>query len=252
MDQSTQYGQMDFNLPHDMVKLPSGGDTYKPKKESLKVGYLTAMDENLIMSQNTAKDGLIYALLKNKIYEPGFDVGQMLDCDVRAVLLFLRNTGFGSDYTYSLTDPATNLKFEATINFDEINYIKSVHNKNQNGNFEFVLPKTNKKVEIKLLSLNDTKELDNLENQYPTGMVAPIITKKLEKHIISLDGDTGREKISKFIQQMPIVDSKSLRKFILECEPQIDVKRQVTAPSGEKVTVELSFGVEFFRPFFTL
>ena len=65
MDQSAQYGQMDFNLPHDMVKLPSGGDFYRQKKESLKVGYLTAMDENLIMSQNTAKEGLIYSLLKN-------------------------------------------------------------------------------------------------------------------------------------------------------------------------------------------
>jgi hypothetical protein len=252
MDQSAQYGQMDFNLPHDMVKLPSGGDFYRQKKESLKVGYLTAMDENLIMSQNTAKEGLIYSLLKNKIYEPGFDVGQMLDCDVRAVLLFLRNTAFGSDYTYSLTDPVTKTRFEATINFDEINYIKSKHSKNENGNFEFVLPKSQKKVEIKLLSLNDTKELDNLEGQYPSGMVAPVITRKLEKHIVSLEGDSSREKISKFIQQMPIIDSKSLRKYVLECEPQLDVKRQVTAPSGEKVSVELTFGVEFFRPFFEL
>ena len=91
MDQSTQYGQMDFNLPHDIVKLPSGGESYKPKKESLKVGYLTASDENLILSQNTAKEGLIYNLLKNKIYEPGFDISQLIDSDVKAILLFLRN-----------------------------------------------------------------------------------------------------------------------------------------------------------------
>jgi len=42
MDQSAQYGQMDFNLPHDVVSLPSKGIFYKPKKESLKVGFLTA------------------------------------------------------------------------------------------------------------------------------------------------------------------------------------------------------------------
>jgi len=51
---------------------------------------------------------------------------------------------------------------------------------------------------------------------------------------------------------MPIADSKNLRKFLRECEPQIDLERTVTAPSGEKVTFEVSFGVEFFRPFFTL
>lgn len=252
MDQSTQYGQMDFNLPHDIVKLPSGGESYKPKKESLKVGYLTANDENLILSQNTVKDGLIYTLLKNKIYEPGFDVNQLIDSDVKAILLFLRNTAFGSDYTYLLTDPMTGNKFEMTLVFDEINYIKSPHQKNTNGNFEYVLPRTNKKVELKLLTLSDTRELDKMEGQYPSGMVAPIITKRLEKHIVSIDGETNKESISRFINQMPIADSKSLRKFIAECEPKLDVNKTITAPSGEKVTVELTFGAEFFRPFFTV
>ena len=28
---SKQYGQMDFNLPHDVVSLPSGGKYYKSK-----------------------------------------------------------------------------------------------------------------------------------------------------------------------------------------------------------------------------
>ena len=252
MDQSTQYGQMDFNLPHDIVKLPSGGESYKPKKESLKVGYLTASDENLILSQNTAKEGLIYNLLKNKIYEPGFDISQLIDSDVKAILLFLRNTAFGSDYTYSLSDPKTGDRFEVTLLFDEINYIYSAHKKNSNGNFEYVLPKTNKKVELKLLTLSDTRELDKINEQYPIGMVVPIVTKRIEKHIISIENDTDREKISKFVNQMPISDSKSLRKFINECEPKLDVKKTVIAPSGEKVSVELAFGAEFFRPFFTI
>jgi hypothetical protein len=43
MEQSQIYGQMDFNLPHDVVSLPSKGVFYKPRKESLKVGYLTAI-----------------------------------------------------------------------------------------------------------------------------------------------------------------------------------------------------------------
>ena len=45
---------------------------------------------------------------------------------------------------------------------------------------------------------------------------------------------------------------EKLRKFLKECEPSIDLNRTVTAPSGEKVTFELSFGVEFFRPFFSI
>ena len=70
MDQSAIYGQQDFNLPHDVVKLPSKGIFYKPKKESLKVGYLTAADENLLLSQNTPKDGLVTSLLRNPLPDP--------------------------------------------------------------------------------------------------------------------------------------------------------------------------------------
>ena len=36
MDEAAHYGQMDFNLPHDVIKLPSKGIFYKPRKESIK------------------------------------------------------------------------------------------------------------------------------------------------------------------------------------------------------------------------
>jgi len=68
MDQTALYGQQNFNLPHDVVKLPSKGIFYKPKKDSLKVGYLTANDENLLMSQNSGGDSIITTLLRNKIF----------------------------------------------------------------------------------------------------------------------------------------------------------------------------------------
>jgi hypothetical protein len=83
-------------------------------------------------------------------------------------------------------------------------------------------------------------------------MVAPTITKTLEKHIIEIDGNRDREYISSFISRLPIADSKSIRKFIKDCEPSLDLKKTVIAPSGEKVTFEVAFGVDFFRPFFSI
>jgi hypothetical protein len=252
MDQSAFYGQQDFNLPHDVVKLPSKGIFYKPKKESLKVGYLTASDENLLLSQNTPKEGLVTSLLRNKIYEPGFDVTQMIDVDVQAILLFLRNTSFGPEYNFRIIDPATKQEFETVIKLDEIDY-KSVQNlPDANGHFTTVLPKSNKSVICKLLNIKENNELDDLSKGYPQGMVAPIVTKRLEKQVVEIDGETDRAKISSFISQMPISDSKHLRKFLRDSEPKMDLTRIVIAPSGEKVPVEVTFGVEFFRPFFEL
>ena len=116
MDNTQQYGQMNLNLPHDVVPLPSQGLFYKNKKKSLKVGYLTAQDENILLSTNGNKN-IITTLLKNKIYEPDFNINELLDGDAEAILIFLRNTAFGSDYNFKLKDPKTgNVK---KINFGD-------------------------------------------------------------------------------------------------------------------------------------
>ena len=67
MENTTHYGQMDFNLPHDVVPLPSKGIFYKNKKQSLKIGYLTAQDENILLSSTIRSQGVVKILLKNKI-----------------------------------------------------------------------------------------------------------------------------------------------------------------------------------------
>jgi hypothetical protein len=249
MENEIKYGQENFNLPHDVISLPSKGIFYKNKKSSIKVGYLTASDENILMSQNN-REGIIQSLLRQKIYEPGFNINEMLDCDVQAVLVFLRNTAFGPEYIFNLVDPINGKNFEATILIDEINYIQPKHNPDENGLFTFKLPKSNAEVKLKLLTIGEQKELDKLSEQYPVGMVAPIVTKKLEKQIVELNGNTDKSKISQFVNQMPISDSKDIRKFLSECEPKLDLERKIIAPSGEEVKIDITFGVEFFRPFF--
>ena len=76
------------------------------------------------------------------------------------------------------------------------------------------------------------------------------LTKRLELHIVSVDGNEDREFIAQFVNTLPIMDSKFIRNTMKDCEPRLDLKRQVTAPSGEKVNVDITFGAEFFRPFF--
>ena len=64
-------GQENFSLPHDIVVLPSEGKYYKNKKKSVKVGYLTAVDENLIVSLSTGEaTQMMSQLIRNKLYEP--------------------------------------------------------------------------------------------------------------------------------------------------------------------------------------
>jgi hypothetical protein len=123
---------------------------------------------------------------------------------------------------------------------------------NEDGLFTTKLPVSGKTVKLKLLNLKDKMEIDQLIDSYPSERTAPVITTRLNKQIIAIDGDTDRNKIATFIEQMPIGDSKYIRRFMLDNEPRLDLKKEVKAPSGEKVIIDITFGVEFFRPFLSI
>lgn len=248
---SIKAGTENFNLPHDVVTLPSGGIFYKSKKKSVKIGYLTAADENiLINSLSGEKDNIIMTLLRNKMYEHDLRPEELIDGDVEAILLFLRNTSFGPEYDMVLTDPKTGKNFDTTIILDEINFKKVNVTPDENGLFTTKLPRSGVTVKLKPMTFAETVEIEKMVSQYPVGRVAPTVTWRLQKQIVEIDGDSDRGKIAMFVESLPIMDSKYIRKFINDNQPSLDLTKSVTAPSGELVSLEITFGVDFFRPFF--
>jgi hypothetical protein len=244
-------GQENFNLPHDVVTLPSGGVFYKSKKKSVKVGYLTASDENFLLSTGRlGSGGIVMSLLRNKLYEHDLRPEELLEGDVEAILVYLRNTSFGPEYSINLVDPVSGKKFQHEVILDELN-IKTTPNKpDEDGLFTTKLPKSGTTVKLRLLTYADIYDLDKMAEQYPENMVAPKITWRLNKQIVEVNGTNNREEIAKFIETMPIMDSKYIRNFLKENQPSLDLRKTALAPSGEMVSFEITFGVEFFRPFF--
>lgn len=239
-----------FNLPHDIVVLPTGGIFYKSKKKSIKVGYLTASDENYLLSGLGTKDNIVMTLLRNKIYEHELRPEELLDEDIQAILIFLRNTAFGPEYKLMTEDPKTNKQFEIVINLGELNVKKVNVTPNQDGTFTTKLPVSGSLVKLRPLSFGEIFEVEQIADSYPKGRVAPKVTMKLQRNIVELDGDTDLSKIALFVEKLPIGDSKFIRNFLKENVPSLDLKQQILTPSGDKIDVDIVFGVEFFRPFF--
>ena len=131
--QLLQAATENFSLPHDVVPLPSGGIFYKSKKSSVKVGYLTANDENIILNAVSSKDNLVLTLLRNKLYEHDLRPEELLEGDAQAILIFLRNTSFGSEYIINIEDPKTGKMFEANVSLDEMNIRKPQQSPNEEG-----------------------------------------------------------------------------------------------------------------------
>ena len=161
-----------------------------------------------------------------------------------------RNTSFGPEYKISSIDPETGKKFSTEIMLDELDFRKPSQDPNEDGSFTIKLPKSNATVKVKPLTFKEIGEINKLADQYPTGRVAPKVTWKLQKQIISVEGDSEQGTINRFVEGLPIMDSKFIRNFIDENEPRLDLRRTIIAPSGNKVDVEIAFGVEFFRVFF--
>jgi hypothetical protein len=245
-NQSKEYGQSNFSLPHDVVPLPSQGVFYKNKKKSVKVGYLTANDENILLAGG---DDMTQNLLRSKIYEPDLRIEDMLEGDVEAILIFLRNTAFGPEMELTLNDPSTKKTFQTKVMLDELNILQG-QQPGEDGTFMTTLPKSQTTVKLKPMSYGEILENQKIINSYPQGRTAPRATLRLQKEIVEANGTTDKGEIAKLIEQMPIADSKFIRQFMDDNEPRLDMKRVVMTPSGEKLTVNVGFGVDFFRPFF--
>jgi hypothetical protein len=240
-----------FNLPHDVVPLPTGGIFYKNKKKSVKVGYLTAHDENILIgATQNSNQNIILTLLRSKIYEHDLRPEELLEGDIEAILIYLRNTSFGPEYVVNVIDPKTNKSFETTIVLDELNIKKTQFTPDENGMFTTMLPRSGNTVKLRPLTYSEILDIDKMSEQYPVGRVAPTVTWRLNKMIQEVDGIADREKIASFIETLPILDSKYIRNFVRDNQPSLDLEKTVIAPSGEKVSFKITFGVEFFRPFF--
>ena len=71
-----------------------------------------------------------------------------------------------------------------------------------------------------MMTLGDRVSLEQEVRNYPIQSISPVVTSRLNKQIVSLNGDTDRIKIASFIESMPIADSKFIRRFVLDNEPK--------------------------------
>lgn len=151
-------------VQYDVVPLPSKGQCYKNKLEKVPVSYLTAYDENLIVSPNLYKDGtFIDELLKSKIMNSKIDADDLLPGDRDAIILWLRGTSYGTDFPVTATDNASGKQFESVVDLTTIKPKEFKLVGDEDGYFDFKLPFSGDVVKFRFLSYKNLKALDKLE-----------------------------------------------------------------------------------------
>jgi len=243
--------RLDPTIAYDVIPLPSQGIYYPNKKKNIKVAFLTASDENILSSPSLIANNLVVdELLKRKVLDKDINVDDIVEEDRQAILFFLRNTAFGSDYEVTTTDPKTSETFTTRIDLSNIKIKDFILKEDINGEYEFYLPVSKFPITFTFLTKKQEDELKKIEDSWNGVGVPPIKTKELEFIIKSINGVKDPMQLKNFIEKMPIRDSQEFRKFVKENKPGLDLSQTVIAPSGEEVQVSIGFGVEFFRPFY--
>ena len=246
------YVPEELKVPYDILDIPSQGILYSNKKSSVKVEFLTAMDENILSSPNIVQSGkLIDVLLERKVKYFGFDTLELIEGDRTAILIYLRTTGFGEEYHQLVNDPKTGNLVEGTIDLTQLTQKKLTIKPDKNGEFDYTLPLSKKKVKFRFLNGKDENEIDiqDISLKERSGeeiSFKPIL--RLEKSIMEIDGVRDKIKLSNIVRHLTISDSRQLNKYIRDIEPGIDLKTTARIQGGESVPCFLKFGLNFFWP----
>lgn len=192
------FNNVDSFAQYDIVKLPSNGECYKSKTDKIPVGFLTAYDENIIMSPNLYKDGMIIDfLLKNKILNKDINIDDLVRGDVDAIVLFLRATSYGPEFPVIVRDPETGQNIDAVVDLSKLKYKDFTLIGDENGHFSYTLPISKLEVKFKYLTRKEEKSLDFLEKLENNGIMADELMDAYELMHSALEQDTVLSKTEK-------------------------------------------------------
>jgi hypothetical protein len=259
MEQSPSIANMDptfvpdeYKEQFDVIELPSQGILYPNKKSTVKVSYLTTIDENILSSPNIINSGkLVDILLERKVKDLGFDTKDLLEGDRMAIIIFLRATGLGDKYTQAVLDPNSGKAVAGEIDLPSLKQKKLDVQPDENGEFDFVLPQSNYKIKFRFLTGKDEEEIDLQDEtlmERNGDEVSHKITLRLERQIMQINDDRDKMKLSSIIKKLTLKDSRALRKYMTDLERGIDFNTTATIQGGVEIATFLRIGSNFLWP----
>lgn len=237
------------------VDLPSKGLLYETSnplsKGSVEMKVMSAKEEDIITNINFLKKGTALDKMLQSLITTKFDYNTLLVTDKNTLLIAARILAYGKDYQFIYEDESgpINVTVDLTsLKEKEVDY-SLFKNKNE---FEFILPATQIPITFKLLthqdSLNIENELSALQSKVGKGGV---VTSTLKYQITSVNGNSDKKAIREFIDSDKFLsrDSISLRNYINSITPETLLKADGVAADGTVFpNIQIPMTAEFFFP----
>ena len=265
LPETQQLDSLSFVVPTEFVALPSRGLFYGEGhplylQESIEIKYMTAKEEDLLSSKGLIEKGLVLdRLIQNLLVDNKIQSRDLLICDRNAILIASRASGFGHEYLTNITcrrctqtetyeydlhdaiftgpiSPAELAELDVEHVEDEMFKVKI-----PNSSTDVVIRLLNGHDEKVVLDLGDKKKKKHLEDQ--------LVTNQLSLMIVSVMGHTESTLITKYIESLPLRDSRFLRNIYDKISPSIELRKEfVCNECGYEDDIIFPFTVDFFWP----
>ena len=188
---------------YDVIPLPSGGECYPNKMGKVKVAYLTAYDENILVSPNLYRDNKVLdEIMRHKLINCPIAVENLLQGDRDAIILWLRATGYGNEFPITATDNDSGKQFDAVVDLSKIKFKPFNLKGNENGFFDFETPVGHDKIKFRFLTSGDNDYLNELDEEERKKSVVGKLERICEdlSDIIKSDKTLGMEEKKKVFE----------------------------------------------------
>ena len=260
---------LDFTCPTEFVDIPSKGRFY-PKdhplhnKDSLEIRFMTAKDEDILTSKSLLKKGVaIDRFLQNIIVDKSIELSSLIVGDKNAIVVASRITGYGADYGTKVTCPACGASQDYSFDLElgkvseggteglkDNPEMAAAVDSTDNNTWVIDCPKSKAIVEMKLLTGVDEKHmLKSQAMKKKNKLPEALLTDQLRQTIVSVNGDSSKLNINRFIDVMPALDSRYVRSIYEKLMPNVDLTQEFECHScGFEQEMEVPFTTDFFWP----
>ena len=249
-----------FVTPTEFVELPSAGKFYAEDhplhgSEVIEIKHMTAKEEDILTSETLLKNGLaLNRLLQSVIVDKKINPDSLLIGDKNAVLIAVRQTGFGDVYNTTVTCPGCGTSNEKDFSLEEKEVKESVIPDGatllENGNFVLHSEKYELDLEIRLLTgREETRITKTLENKKKIRKEAGTVTTMLQSIVVGVNDMKEAAVIEQVVNAMPVELSRKIRNVYDSIMPNVGIYADFECDTCDHADrLEVPISLNFFWP----
>lgn len=240
----------ELKFPTEIIDLPSRGLLY-PIESPLSSGkielkYMTAKEEDILTNRNYIEKGIVIDKLLQSLIITKVDYTELVTGDQNAIMIAARILGYGKDYEFVYAGERYTVDLTS---LDDKPFDESLITPHVNE-FKYRLPHSQIDITFKILTVADEEKIKQEINGLKkiNKELSPELSTKLKYTITSVQNKREQGIIRDFVDnQLLARDSKALREYIRQVQPDIDLKVPVTV-NGVEEDIMLPITIDFFWP----